>query len=104
MFHKGRLNITVSKCFVVDTQGQLQPITSSNFVEITCVVISGFVIFILFQYSLIILLELIIHTIISKELMMNEIKRFADLLTPYLQMRKTTQILEELKAEDSSQI
>jgi hypothetical protein len=35
--------------------------------------------------------------------MMNEIRRFADLLKPYVKMKKITQILEGLQAEDSSQ-
>jgi hypothetical protein len=37
-----------------------------------------------------------------KESIMNEIRRFADLLKPYVQMKKITQILEELQAEDLS--
>jgi len=41
LFHKGMLKIVVSKAFSQVSPEQIQPITQSNFVEISCVVPVG---------------------------------------------------------------
>ncbi len=41
LFHKGILKIVVSKAFSQVSTDQIQPITQSNFVEISCVVSVG---------------------------------------------------------------
>ena len=41
LFHKGILKVVVSKAFSQVSSEQVQPITGSNFVEISCVVSVG---------------------------------------------------------------
>ena len=73
LFHKGRLKITVSKIIAPSgPSGEMQPVTASNLVEISCIMSAG-------------------HENVG-----DDVKRFADLLKPYVRMDKMHQIHEEL--------
>lgn len=72
MFHKGILKVVVSKAFS-QSGDQIQPITQSNFVEISCVVSVG------------------------QDRVAEEVKKFADLLKPYVKMEKMNTLQEEVE-------
>lgn len=71
LFHKGILKVVVTKAFTPVLHEPLQPITQSNFVEISCVVPVG-------------------------QDVADEVKRFADLLKPYVRMDKMNTLREEV--------
>ncbi len=72
LFHKGILKVIVSKAFTPVSHEQIQPITQSHLVEISCVVSMG------------------------QDIIAEELKKFADLLKPYVRMDKMTTLREEL--------
>lgn len=71
LFHKGRLKIVVSKFYTL-IGGNNQAVTDSHFVEVSCVVPAG------------------------QESVADDVRRFADLLKPYVKMEKLHTIKEEL--------
>ena len=41
LFHKGRLKVVISKVFTPSGSGEMQPMSQSHFVEISCVALAG---------------------------------------------------------------
>jgi hypothetical protein len=41
LFHKGRLKVVISKVFTTSGSGEMQPLSQSHFVEISCVALAG---------------------------------------------------------------
>lgn len=76
LFHKGILKVVVSKAFSQVAQDQVHPITQSNFVEISCVVSVG------------------------QDIVADEVKKFADLLKPYVRMDKMNTLKTELNIQN----
>ena len=49
LFHKGRLKVSVSKIYGPGASGDMQPLSPSHLVEISCIMPAGNVTFIFFE-------------------------------------------------------
>jgi len=101
LFHKGRLKVVISKVYTPSGSGEMQPMSQSHFVEISCVALAGQVnyifssFFFIFQNSFLKFLKLLFELTIKKEAVAEEVKKFGDLLRPYVRMEKLNQIMEQ---------